>query len=57
MLKRDSRKHKNMWVELLWTTQRKQENAQSAEPPKKKWEKEGEREEERDRLIAFPVEG
>lgn len=36
MLKRDSRKHKNMWVKLLWTTQRKQENAQSAEPPKKK---------------------
>lgn len=35
MLKRDSRKHKNMWVKLLWTTQRKQENAQSAEPPKK----------------------
>lgn len=47
---RDSRKHKNMWVKLLWTTQRKQENAQRAEPPKKKVR-------ERDRLIAFPVEG
>lgn len=61
MQPKNSRKHKNMWVKLLWTTQRKQENTQSAEPyQKKKWG--SEREIERDRelkkqLIAFPVEG